>query len=77
MSIKYGKEYVVTSYYDGIPSTPKKEAEVSIISSKEMILKDIIDALMLINSGETHKLNLEIVVNAKGSYRLVKRWSVK
>ena len=74
--IQHGKTIVSTSYYDGVVSSIKQEMEVSIFSAKETILKDVIDALTLINKGETHKMTLEITVDNHGRYRLVKKWAI-
>ena len=74
--IQHGKTIVSTSYYDGVVSSIKQEMEVSIFSAKETILKDVIDALTLINKGETHKMTLEITVDNHGRYRLVKKWCI-
>lgn len=76
MGIQHGKTIVSTSYYDGVVSSVKQELEVSIFSAKETILKDVIDAITLVNKGETHKMTLEISIDSKGRYRLLKKWSI-
>jgi hypothetical protein len=77
MKPNHGKIIVSTSYYDGIVASIKNEYEVSLFTTKECILKDVIDALTLINKGETHKMSLDITVDSKGRYRLLKKWSVE
>ena len=72
----YGKKIVTESYYDGKVQTTKNELEVNIFSTRETILKDIIDALGVISGGETTKLSLDIRIDAQGRYRLIKRWSI-
>jgi hypothetical protein len=76
-TIKHGKLLTTTSYYDGDIASQKQELEVSIYSSKESILKDIIDAMSVISSGESSKLDLCIKVDAKKRYQLVKRWRIE
>jgi hypothetical protein len=75
--IKHGKIVLTTSYYDGIVSATKKELEVSLFTTKENILKDIIESLEVISSGETHKLGLEVSVDKTGRFRLLKKWAIK
>ena len=74
--INHGKQTVITSYYDGSVASIKNEYEVSLLSSKENLLKDIIDALDVITRNETNKLTLEVCIDTKGRYRLVKKWMV-
>ena len=74
--IQHGKQITTTSYYDGLVASTKQEYEVSLFSTKENILKDMIDAMSLISRGETHKLALEISVEGQ-RYRLKKKWSIE
>ncbi len=76
MNIQHGKSIITTSYYDGTPTSTREEFEVSLISSRENILRDVIDAMIVINKGESHKLTIEIEVNSKGRYRLIKKWGI-
>lgn len=73
-NILHGKRITVESYYDGNLASTKQEYEVSIFSSKDAILRDVIDALGVISSGETHKLTIEVCIDSKDRYRLIKRW---
>lgn len=73
--IQYGKKITSTSYYDGAPISTKEEVEVSVLSSRESILKDVIEAMGVISRCETHKLTIEVEINSKGKYRLIKKWS--
>jgi hypothetical protein len=66
---------VIDSYYNGILVSSKQETEISQFTSKETLLKDVIEALGVINAGETNKLTLEICIDTKGRYRLIKKWS--
>lgn len=75
--IKHGKEITVTSYYDGQPTSVKKMCEVSLFTNRDAILRDVIEALKVINNGETTKLELEICVDVKNRMRLVKKWGLK
>jgi len=71
---QHGKRITIDSYYDGVLASTKQEYEVSIFSTKESILKDVIESLGIINSGETRRLTVEIVIDSQGRYRLVKKW---
>lgn len=75
-SIQHGKRITVESYYEGSIASTRQEVEVSIFSTKTEILKEVIQAMSVISSGETSKLNLEIGVDKLGRYRLIKRWSI-
>lgn len=76
-TIKHGKLITTTSYYDGDIASQKQELEVSVYSSRETILKDIIDSLAVISSGESTKLDLCIKVDAKQRYQLTKKWRIE
>ena len=73
---QHGKVITTDSYYEGELASQKKEVEVSLFSTKDTLLKDLIESLIVINSGETHKLDLCIVKDLKGRYRIVKKWSI-
>lgn len=74
--IKFGKLITHESYQEGVVISTKREREVSLMTSKDMLLKDMIDSLSVINNGETHKLELCIEVNKQGTIRLIKKWIV-
>jgi hypothetical protein len=76
-TIKHGKLITTSSFYDGKEVSQKQEFEVSIYSTKQTILNDIIDAMGVISTGESSKLELCIKVDVRGRYQLVKRWRVK
>jgi hypothetical protein len=73
---QHGKVITTLSYYEGEVASTKEEIEVSLFSTKDTILKDLIESLAVLNSGETHKLELCIVKDIKGRYRIVKKWSI-
>lgn len=75
--IQHGKIITTETYYEGSINSTKREVEQSIFTDKQTILKDVIDALGMINSGETSKLTLEVCLDTKGRYRLLKKWSVE
>jgi hypothetical protein len=77
IDIKHGKRIVTKSYYDGQVVSEHEELEVSLYSSRESILKDVIDSMLVISKGETHKLELEICIDKLGRYRLIKRWRIE
>lgn len=75
VTLQHGKLITTQSYYDGTIVSTKHEYEMSILSSKGTILKDIIEAMALISKGETRKLTLDVCIDVKGRYRLIKKWS--
>lgn len=74
--ITYGRRITSEVYYEGQVSSSSEQIEESMFTSKQQILKDVIDALAVISSGETRKLELELQVDSKGRYKLTKRWAV-
>lgn len=72
--LQYGKVITTQTYYNGLVTHVKEEKEVSVLSSRDELLRDIIDSLTVVSSGETTKLTLEIMVDPKGKYRIVRRW---
>lgn len=72
----HGKVITTKSYYEGELASEKEEIEVSILTTKETLLKDTVESLKPLNSGETHKLDLCIMIDAKGRYRIVRKWSI-
>lgn len=72
--IDHGKRITHESWYEGELVSSVIEQEISLLSSKDTLLKDIIDALIPITKEETHKLTVEICIDKKGRWRLVKRW---
>lgn len=74
--IEYGKEITTKSYYAGELSSTKYEYEQTVISDQNHILKDIIEAIALLNNGVTNKMTIELKVDAKKSYHLKKRWTI-
>jgi len=75
--ILYGKLHTIESYEEGNVIATKKEVEKSLFSSRETMLKDIIDSISVITSGETRKLDLCINLDAKGRYRIVSKWGIE
>lgn len=75
-SIEHGHVITTEAYYNGELASSKQEIEVSIFSTKDTILKDIIDSLGIINGGTSNKLQLNIQVDAQGRYRLIKKWLI-
>lgn len=74
---QHGKVITTRSYYEGDLASEKDEIEVSLFSTKDTILRDLIESIGVINSGETHQLDLCIMIDSKGRYRLIKKWGVK
>ncbi len=73
--ILHGKRITTVSYYDGLETSTKQEIEVSLLSSREDILKDVIESMSVVSRGETNRLTLDIEINSKGRYRLIKRYA--
>lgn len=76
-SIDHGHSIVTESYFNGELSSSKQEIEISMFSTKESLLRDIIDALAVISSAETDRLNIDIKLDQKGRYLLRKKWTVQ
>lgn len=74
IDIRFGKETVITNIYDGQEVSVKREHEMSVLLDKPELLKQMIDSLGIINSGQTRKLNIEIVIDSKERYKMVTRW---
>ena len=70
----HGKKIIIESYFNGDLTKTQEEFEVNIFTTKETILKDIIEALAVVTKGETTRLNLEIMVDKQGRYRIIKHW---
>ena len=75
--IQHGHKITIDSYFDGQLASSKQEIEISQFSSKEEILKDVIDALSVISKGSTNKLDICIKIDSQGRYRLIKKWIVQ
>lgn len=75
-SITHGHRITTETIYNGEITGIKHELEQSVFTDKQNVLKEVIDALALINSGESAKLTMEVCLDSKGRYRLVKKWSV-
>ena len=74
--IEFGKVITSESFYRGEVVSTKKEQEVSQLSSREQILKDMIESLDVITKGDTNKLDLCIQIDKSGRWRIVKKWVI-
>lgn len=74
IDIRFGKETVITNIYDGEKVSVKREHEMSVLLDKPELLKQMIDSLGIINSGQTRKLNIEVCLDSRGRYKMVTRW---
>lgn len=72
--IQHGRRITTEGYYDGKLITTRQEFEVSILTTKDSLLKDVIDSLNVITSGDTHNLTIEICIDSKGRHRIIKKW---
>lgn len=75
--IQHGRRIITQSYYDGAVASSREELEISQFSSKETLLRDMIEAMSVINTGETTKLDLCIQIDKQQRYRIVKKWTVQ
>lgn len=75
-SLSHGKKITIDTIYDGKVSATKHEYEKSQFTDKNYLLKEVIESLSVITSGESKKLHLEICIDNKDRYRLVSRWVV-
>jgi predicted metallo-beta-lactamase superfamily hydrolase len=73
-NIDHGHRTTIDAFYDGVLVSSKQEIEVSLFTDKNNLLKDVIDALSVISSGETTKLDICIKVDPQKRYRLIKKW---
>lgn len=74
--MEYGRIITSETYYEGVVTNTRKDIEVSIMSSRDELLKDLIDCLDVVSNGDTHKLSLDITVDNKGKYRILKKWAI-
>lgn len=74
--IKHG-EIQTKKYYDGDVVKVIEDFESEQFTDKEYLLRDIIAGLVVITSGQTHKLTIEINIDNKGRYKLTQRWRVE
>jgi hypothetical protein len=74
--IEYGKEITTKSFFDGELSATKLEYEQTLLSDKNLLLKDLIEAITPLSKGETTKMTIELRVDQKNVYHLKKRWSL-
>lgn len=75
--IQYGKVIRTSNVVDGIETPAAESKEVSLYSSHESLVKDLIEALKPLNTGATKKLELCIQLDSKNRLRIVKKWTVK
>lgn len=74
--MKHGKIVTTESYYDGNLASTKCEHEVSILTDRNSLLKDVIDAIAVITNGETHHLEVTLLVDKEGRMRMIRKWTV-
>ena len=76
-NIQYGKIITTQNVVDWELAPEKTDYEVSKFSTKETFLKDVIDSLAPINSGQTNKLEICIKTDDKGRIHIIRKWPVK
>lgn len=75
MILVHGKQTTTISYYEGDVASTKILYEVPLFTTKETLLKDMIEAMDVLTSGGTQKLELCIHIDSKGRYKLTKSWT--
>ncbi len=71
-----GAVIVTDSFYDGEMVSERTEYEIPVFTTKQSLLKDVIEALSVLTSGDSNQLHLDIQCDNKGRWRLTKRWTV-
>ena len=74
MSIKYGKRIVSENFYAGQITKSLVELESQKFTDKDHLLKDIIDGLIVITSGQTNDLTFRIQIDKQKRYKLTQRY---
>lgn len=75
-SLAYGKLITIKSYNDGEVTHTKEQYEVPVFTTREELPKEIFEALSVITSKLTNKLEIEIRVDKQSRYLIIKRWTV-
>jgi len=75
--IQYGKIITTQNVIDWELTPSKVEREVSLFTTKDTLIKDLIDSLTPINKGDTKKLEICVQLDAQDRIRIVRRWAVK
>lgn len=75
-SIQHGEEITTNKYYDGEIIGTVHELEQQKFTDKQFLLKDLIDGIAVLTSGETNKLTIEICIDKRDRYKLTQRWRI-
>ncbi len=75
-NLAYGKHITTKSYNDGAITHTKEQYEVPVFTTREELPKEIFEALGVITSKQTNKLEIEIKVDRQSRYLIIKRWTV-
>ena len=73
--IKHG-EISTSKYYDGDIVSTVTDYESEQFTDKQYLMRDIIDGMSVITSGQTNKLIIEIKVDKQERFKLTQRWRV-
>lgn len=76
MEITYGRRITQQVYYEGRLTGTVEQVEQEMFTDRNRMLKDVIEALAVITSGQTKKLELDIQLDSKGRYKLTQRWRI-
>jgi hypothetical protein len=69
-------QITINKYYDGVIIGTVTEIEEQQFTDKQYLLRDIIDGLSTITSGQTRKLIIEVSLDKQDRYKLTQRWRV-
>ena len=72
--IRFGKRITTQVFYDGQLVATLTDNEVENFTDRNTMLRDVIDALAVLTNGSTNKLELCIIVDKKGRFKLSKKW---
>ena len=72
--ILHGHRIVTESYFDGRLVNTKEDFDIPIFTTRETMLKDIIDAIAVISNRSTRELTINLKLDDKDRIKLTKKW---
>lgn len=73
----YGKKHTIETFDKGVLTNTKQAFEIPVLSNRSKLVGDIVEALVPITSGATNKVELEIIKDVAGNWRIKKKWTTK
>lgn len=74
--IKHGKR-ITETIYDGVMVKTLEDNVSEVFTDQQFLLKEIIEGLGVITSGQTRKLEIEVCLDKRDRYKLTQRWRVQ